>query len=112
MVLEDEVRGEDRGQLLPVPRRRGSPDAQKLLQGAGAGRGLTRAVARVELRVRGVEVVRVEHHHRNGVAVVVDLGDLREFDLHRADPVAGALEAPPMQGEPVAPGGEHPRREP
>src|SRR5262249_10584295 len=111
MILHDEIWHERGGELLPVPRRDGPPEAQSELPGASVGRGLAREVEGVEMGVGGVEVVGVERHDRYSGAVVVDLGDLEELDLARAAVAVERLQEPPAEDEPVTPGGDRLLRE-
>src|SRR5262245_34646647 len=77
VVLHDEARSENRGELLPVASCQRGEEAEARLPGGGVRGGLARAVARVELGVRGVEVVRIERHERRDLAPLVRLDDLQ-----------------------------------
>src|SRR5262249_42065386 len=107
MILEDEVRSERRGELLPVARRQSSPQAQIRLPGGGLWSGLACAVVRVELGVGPIEVLEVERDERHEVAAIVDLDEQQVLDLARADEAVGATPAVAAQHQSVAPRREH-----
>src|SRR5262249_4950806 len=74
--------------------------------------GFAGGEACVELVVRGIEVVCVEHHQGDAtVAALVRLDDRKELDVARADVTVAALEALPEEHETLAPGGEDLRGE-
>src|SRR5262249_56458000 len=106
MILQDQVRSEQGGPLLPVPRGHRSLETVYPLPATSVREGLARGVARVELGVGGVEVLGVEQNHHCRLATLVDLVDCQHRDLDRSAPAVAAHPEPPMQRQSITSRGD------